>query len=152
MAPKKVAKKTSAQKVNIEKVVFAGILTMVAVVLLGWLTSGWLFSWIYDLAPNELWLRGESDTNAFLFWMYLGGLALMVLFALIYAVLYKAIPGKGLTKGLWFGFFIWLVATLPEAFFYVIAVKVSTAYVIYAICLGLVENLLRGLIVAWIYK
>jgi len=41
--------------------------------------------------------------------MIMVGIVFGVVFGVIYAVLYSSIPGKGISKGLCFGFFLWII-------------------------------------------
>jgi hypothetical protein len=85
-------------------------------------------------------------------WINLVGLFVAIVFALVYARLYKGIPGEGIKKGLMYGFIVWLVGALswvlPLPFFMTIA----TGVVIYWIAIDLVRYLLLGAVVAVIYK
>ncbi len=69
----------------------------------------------------------------------------------VYAILYDGIPGRGVWKGVWFGFLVWLAALLPVAFTLAVIVNVSAALVMVAIFEPLAEYLIYGAIVAAIY-
>lgn len=136
---------------NIKRALIAGIAVWIVSFVFGWLTCGWLFNWVYELPPN-IWKGPEAMAGLNMVWMNLVGLFVAIVFALVYALLYKGIPGEGIRKGLMYGFIVWLVGALsgilPLPFFMTIA----TGVVIYWIAIDLVRYLLLGVVVAVIYK
>ena len=73
----------------------------------------------------------------------LSGLILSIILVLVYAVLYKGIPGQGIKKGLWFGLLVWAVCVLPTAI---------KGVLIYLALSELVKLLILGAVIAAIYK
>lgn len=133
------------------KVLLAGVVTGILGGIWGWVTCGWLFNRVYSLEPVNVWKAVETITPRFMISVNLMSIVFAILLAMVYALLYKGIPGKGIVKGLWFGLFVWLAGTLPGNFtlgmFSVIARKV----IIYWIIGGLVVNLWQGALIAAIY-
>lgn len=86
--------------------------------------------------------------------VFMYGLSLIgyFFFALVFAVLYKGIPGKGVKKGLMYGLLLWLVtaflgmSTMP---FYM---NIAPVLVIYWIAQALIMDLVGGAILGAIYK
>ena len=74
-----------------------------------------------------------------------------IILALVYALLYRGIPGKSIVKGLVFGLFVWLVGTLPGMLATYTFMRVATTVVIYWTIQGLVVLLVEGAIIAAIY-
>ena len=86
-------------------------------------------------------------------WVYLvvGNTVLAVGVALVYAVLYHGIPGRGVWKGVWFGFLVWAAALLPVAFTLYAMVRVSKTIALLAAVEPLTEYVIYGAILAMIY-
>lgn len=83
---------------------------------------------------------------------YIGTVLLNFLFVLVYAVLYKGIPGKNkLVKGIVFGLCVWAVGILPGMFATYIFMTVAPTVILYWLITGLVQEPLKGLITAAIY-
>ena len=80
-----------------------------------------------------------------------GNTLLAVVVALVYAVLFEGIPGRGVRKGLAFGLVVWLVGVLPATFTMYILVNISGWAVLYFTLQGLAEYLAYGAIIAAIY-
>jgi hypothetical protein len=83
--------------------------------------------------------------------LVVGNTVLAVAVAFVYAILYDGIPGRGVRKGLWFGFLVWLAALLPVAFTLAVIVNVSATVVALATFEPLTEYLIYGAMMAAIY-
>jgi len=134
---------------NTKKAVIAGVLAAVVSFIFSWLTCGWLFNWVYALPPIEVWKPITSTNMAF---SALTTLFFGIVLALVYALLYKGLPIKGLKKGLLYGFIVWLVGTLPGMASTYSFTVIAPGVVIYWTLIGLVHYLLLGLVIAAIYK
>ena len=129
------------------RILVAVIVVTVFGVALGALSCGWLFKWVYEIEPTNVWKSMEPPGVGFL----VGGLVLNLLFVLVYVMLNKGIPGSSRTaRGLLFGLCAWAVGTLPGMLATYAFMTVASTVVIYWIVFGLVQNLLKGLIVALI--
>ena len=69
----------------------------------------------------------------------------------VYALIYKALPAKGVSKGIIYGFLIWLGSVFAFLHVYLI-VNLSAAIVIYLIAASLVIYLLMGAVTGAFYK
>jgi hypothetical protein len=117
--------------------------------VVGGLTCGWLFKWVYDLEPTNVWKAMEGAPGVT---FYIGALVLNILFVLVYALLAKGIPGKNkLLKGLLYGLCVWVVGVLPGMFATYMFMTVATTVVIYLTISALVFTPLKGLITVAIY-
>lgn len=134
---------------NLKNVIVAGVAAEVVKFVFVMLTCGWLFMWVYSLAPTNVWKPWAMEG---LILMAAGGLVLNILLAYVYALFYKGIPGKGLMKGIWYGFGVWLVGTLPGMFAIYTLMTVANVVVIYWTVQWLVGNMLLGAVIAAIYK
>ena len=135
---------------NTKRILLATFVIWVVSAVFGFLTCGWLFNWVYTLPPN-IWKTPEvMATN--LIWMNLLGILTAVIFVTLFAFLYKGIPGKGVKKGITYGFIVWLVGGLSGMITMPFYMTIATTVVIYWIINALVISLINGAIVGVIYK
>lgn len=131
------------------KIVLAGIVVGILKGAWGWLTCGWLFSWVYKLEPVSVWKLPEE--------MQLGMMNLVtiiaaMLFAFVYGVVNKGLPGKSLAvKGLMLGLLIWLASTLPGIFSMKLYMVVAPTVIYYWIIMDFIVSLWAGALTAVIY-
>ena len=80
---------------NIKRIILAGVLVWSVSTVIRWLTCGWLFSWVYQIPPVEIWKTPEMIMA---FGNTVGSLAVgllaAVIFALVFGLLYRGIPKK----------------------------------------------------------
>ena len=133
---------------NYWRIFIAGTAVTIFSAVVGWLTCGWLFRWVYEIKPTDIWRAMDTIPVAY----YQGTLALNIVLAFVYALLVKGIPGKNkLTKGLVFGLCVWAVGTLPTMLATYMFMTVGLTVVIYWTITGLIFTPLMGLIIAVIY-
>ena len=134
---------------KIGKILIAAFAVSLISAVLGGVTCGWLFSWVYKLEPVNVWKPMDGPPG--LSFMIVGFLLNIILVA-VYVLLRKGIPGKNkLTKGIVFGLCVWAVGMLPGMFSTYSFMTVATGAVIYWTILGLVEMPIKGLVIAAIY-
>jgi len=116
------------------------------------LTCGGFFNWVY-LLPPVIWLSAEEimSSNNMLASNLVGFLK-SLLFVLVYVWIYKGLPGKGVTKGLNYGFIVWLVGVFSVVISMPFYMTINVTVVVYWILQALVVNVVNGAIVALIYK
>lgn len=134
---------------KIGRICVAGVAAFLFSSITGFLTCGWLFNRVYQIEPTNVWRSMQSieDLPLLLF----GSLILGLLFALVYDLLGKGVPGKSRTvKGLVFGLCVWAVGILPGMFSTFVFMNVATTVVVYWTLLGLIQTPLQGIIVALI--
>lgn len=134
---------------KIGKIFIAAVVLSVFGAVFGAVTCGGIFSWVYKLEPTNVWkpMNGPPSLT-----FYIGSFLLNIVLAVVYALLRKGIPGKNKsTKGLIFGLCVWAIGMLPGMFSIYSFMTVATGVVIYWTILGLVEMLIKGLIIAAIY-
>jgi len=133
---------------NYWRIFIAGVVVTVFEAAVEMITYGWLFKWVYEIEPTNIWRVMDAPPVAY----YSGVMALNIVLALVYALLVKGIPGKNkLTKGLVFGLCVWAVGTLPAMLATYMFMTVGATVVIYWTITGLVFTPLMGLIIAAIY-
>ena len=135
---------------NTKKIILSSVVIWIVSVVFGFLTCGWLFNWVYQLPPN-IWKTPEVMTVN-LIWMNLIGLLTAIIFASVFALLYKGIPGQGIKKGINYGFIIWLVSALSGMITMPFYMTIATTVVVYWIILALALNIINGAIIGAIYK
>ncbi|MDD5432827.1 MAG: hypothetical protein PHO70_07610 [Candidatus Omnitrophica bacterium] len=134
---------------KIGKVVLAGVAVTVFNAILGMVTCGGIFSWVYKLEPTNVWKPMEGAPGAK---YMIGSLVLSILLAVVYALIQKGLPGKNkLVKGAVFGLCVWAVGMLPGMFATYTFMTVATTVTIYWTILGLIKSPLEGMIIAAIY-
>jgi len=138
---------------NAKRVVIAGVVIWIVSSIFFFLTCGWLFSWVYKLPPN-IWrdFTAIPATALNLIGPHAIGLIRALLFVLVFAILYKGIPGKGVFKGMIYGVLVWLVGALTGMASMPFYMTISTTVVIYWIIQQLVLGVINGAIVGVIYK
>ena len=133
---------------KILRIVIAGVVVTVLKSVIGGLTCGWLFKWVYKVEPIAIWRQMDAPPMGYL----IATLALNILMVLVYALLAKGIPGKNkLVKGLVFGLCVWAVGILPGMLSTYMFMTVAATVVIYWTISGLVVTPLMGMIIAAIY-
>jgi hypothetical protein len=71
-----------------------------------------LVHWLKEVTAPELWVE---ETALFLPTMIVFGFAVCFLWAFDYALLYKGIPGTGVSKGVVYGILVlWMLGILPN--------------------------------------
>ncbi len=135
---------------NMKKVLGAGVAATIFSIVFGAVTCGGVFSWVYKLEPTNVW-KPMSETGPGIEYM-LGMLVLTIVWAYIYALIKKSIPGKNkFVKGLFFGLGVWVVGMMPGMLATYTFMTVAPMVIVYWLIVSLVQYPLQGLIVAAIY-
>lgn len=137
---------------NIKRIAIASVVIWIIGSVLGMLTCGWLFNWVYSIPPIIWKTPVELMTLGNMIGSYLLGLLISVIFVVVFAVLYRGIPGRGVKKGLMYGLLVWLVGAVSGLITTPFYMTIATTVIIYWIIQALVLNLINGAIVAAIYK
>ncbi len=133
---------------KIVKILIAGIAVTVFNAAFGWATCGWLFNWVYEIEPTNVWKLKSMESVPFVEFN-VGVLVLSIILAIVYVLFRKGIPGQNsVVKGLVFGLCVWAVGMLPGMFMTHTFMTVAQTVVIYWTISGLVNSLLSGLIIA----
>ena len=132
------------------RMLIAGVVVTIFNAIVGMLTCGGIFNWVYKLEPTNVWKpMGSSGPGA---GFMIGSLLLSIVLSLVYALIHKGIPGKNkLVKGIVFGLCVWSVGMLPGMFATYAFMTVATTVVVYWTVLGLIQAPLEGMIIAAIY-
>lgn len=131
------------------RILIASVAVTIFGAVVGGLTCGWLFNWVYKIEPTNVWKPMDGPPGVV---FLVGSLVLSLILVLVYAMLNKGIPGSNrLLKGLIFGLCVWAVGVLPGMFATFTFMTVATTVVIYWTTWSLVVIPLKGLIIAAIY-
>lgn len=140
--------------INFKKVLLAGI----AINFVSFLVGGGsylLFKGVFDLEPTSVWKWTPAmGLNIPVSWwvLLLMNIILAIVFAWVFAVLYKGIPGKGIRKGLIFGILAWLIGVVPPMTTLYLMTRIATGALLYFTFQGLFEWLVYGLVISLIYR
>jgi len=132
------------------KIVLAGVAVMVFNIIVGMVTCGGIFSWVYKLEPTNVWKpMGNNGPGAV---YMIAGLLLSIVLSFVYALINKGIPGANkYVKGIVFGLCIFAAGMLPGMVDTYTFMTVATTTVIYWMVLGLIKAPIIGMIIAAIY-
>jgi hypothetical protein len=138
-----------AERMKIGKILIAGVAVTVFSAIVGMVTCGGVFNWVYKLEPTNVWKAMEGPPGLMFF---IGSFILNIILVFVYALIHKGVPGKNkLIKGLVFGLCVWAVGILPGMFATYSFMTVATTVVIYWTIIGLIQMPLEGIIIAAIY-
>ena len=128
--------------------IIAGVVFGIINQLFGGLFYGLLFNkWV--MMSASLWRPMESPLMQ---WgMLLVNVLSGLLIALVFAVIYRGIPGTGLKKGIVYGFLLWLITRLAGELFMYVLMPYSFMLVVAGWLQGICGMLLGGALIAIIY-
>ncbi|MFH1653085.1 MAG: hypothetical protein ABIE74_03420 [Pseudomonadota bacterium] len=130
---------------NFKRILIATVVVTIVNALFGWLTCGWLFNWVYQLEPVNVWIAEAEMTPTFMLWANLGSLVIAFLFVLIFARLQDCLPGKcRCCRGISYGVIVWLLGVLPGMFSIYMFMNINKTVPIYLALSGLVRMLILG--------
>ena len=136
---------------NAKKILLSGIIVWIISTAFGWLTCGWLFNWVYQIPPTNIWVTPEKMMDNLL-WINLIGFVTAIIFIGVYAYFYKSLPGEGVSKGMRYGFIVWLVGALSVTAIMPFYATIATTVIVYWIINALVIKLINGAVVGAVYK
>ena len=133
------------------RIILATVILTILHFLYAWLTCGWLFSELYQLAPTYVWVPESLMQGTFFLWVSLGNLVLIFFFVLILAKILCCLPGDcPWGRGAVFGVFVWLLGVLPGMFSMHMFMTVNKLVLIYWIVSGLVWLVFSGAVAGWL--
>lgn len=143
------------RNLDIKKIILAGM----AIDFISFIVGGgsyFLFSWVFNLEPNAIWkwtpAQGFNMPTEWWIVLFLLNIILAVIFAFIYALIEKGLPGKGIQKGLGFGIIVWIVGPIPALVTMYLMVNIANGALIYFSLQSLLEWLIYGAVISIIYK
>lgn len=140
------------QSMKIAKIILAALVIWIVQMVTVMLTCGWLFKWVYEIPPI-IWKDPVAMTSGLnMLGSNLVAIFGSIIFVLVYSLFYKGIPGKGVKKGVTYGFAVWLIGPLIGSIAMPFYMTISTAVIIYWVMQMFVLFLIKGAIVGAIYK
>ena len=133
------------------RLVLAALAVTVFTIAFNMLTCGWLFRWVYELPPTEIWRDVRTMPAGFWGLVDIGTLLVSIIYVIIYARIGCCIGTTAVRRGLSFGFCLWMVSLLPGMFFTYAFMEIAAGAVTYFLLRGIVEFLIAGLLIAWLY-
>lgn len=143
---------------NIKKIIIAGLaIDVISFLIFPLFFSNSLFGWVFQLEPTNIWkwtpqIPLASMPVSYLLFFILANTILAIFIAFLYAVLYKAIPGTGIKKGIIFGLLMSPMSVLIPMFSIWAMFKVPDITVLLFTIEQIVEILVYGAVIALIYK
>lgn len=135
-------------KHNQGRIFQAGILVGIILLVLN-SVEGWLSGGLYATSDPTLW---QKMTGNWWLHMLFFNLVVGLILALVYSVIYRGIPDKGIGKGLQFGFWIWLVGTVPGLLLTMLTLTVPTELIVVWLISGLINLLIAGMVLGALVK
>lgn len=138
---------------NIKKGVVAGFLGGIAMVIADVVVYGATQGYLLPLyqASVAVW-KPMEPLSAWLAWYLSLLVAEGILFGLVYSVLYNGIPGTNINKGINYGMILWLVGIVPGMAVTYLMMTVPTPIVASWLFGGLLDVLVMGAVLAYVYE
>ncbi len=135
-------------KKNQGKIFQMGILLGVILFVLGSI-EGWLSGGLYLASDPGLWKEMTGN-----WWLssLIADLVIGLIFTLVYGIFYSSIPDKGVGKGIQYGFWIWLVGTVPGLIMTFLTMAVPGELVVTWLITGLLNFLVMGILLGLMYQ
>ncbi len=135
-------------KNNQGKIFQIGILIGIVLFVLGSI-EGWLSGSLYSASDPALW---KQMTGNWWVYMLIYNLIVGLIFTLVYGIFYTSIPDEKAAKGLQFGFWVWLIGTVPGLLITWLTMAVPGELIVLWLVTGLLNYLVAGLLIGSMYK
>ncbi len=129
-------------KNNQGKIFQIGILVGVVLFILQ-AFEGWLSGGLYASSDPSLW---KVMTGNWWLTSLIADLVIGLVLTLVYTIFYKSVPDKGVGKGIQYGFWIWLVGSVPGLIMTFVTMAVPEELVVLWLVTGLINYLVIGII------
>lgn len=135
---------------KIKELLLATLAVAAVNIIIGMLTCGSTFSWVYKLEPTNVWKSMDAFSLPL---MVITTVFVDLIFVYVYSILKDGIPTtNNLAKGFIYGVCVWGVGIVPGMVSTQLYMTVATTVVIYWTIWGLIVNPIKGMIAAAIYK
>lgn len=141
-------------RINYSRVILAGIALNFVSFLIGG-GSYLLFGNVFKLEPTSVWKWTPAmGLDIPVSWpaLLLMNITLAVVFAWVFALLYRGVPGTGIRKGIIFGLLAWLIGVIPPMTTLYLMTRIAPGALLYFTIQGLFEWLVYGLVMSVIYR
>lgn len=134
---------------DIRKLFLAAFLVTLFNILVGMLTCGSTFSWVYQIPPTEVWKDMNNGIPAY---YYITLFIENIIFVVVYAYINKSLAfDKKFVKGAIYGLIVFGVGLLPGMLSTYTFMNVATEVVIYWLIWSLVVIPIKGALAAIVY-
>lgn len=140
------------RKMDWKRVLLAGIGgTIVNIVYSMLVCTQFIIPWLKEVTPPELWIE---ETALYLPIMMVFGFAVCFLWAFGYALLYKGLPGTGISKGVVYGILVlWVLGVLPNMAALYLHTTISAEIIwVFITANSLLRGIVLGVTYGFIYK
>ena len=143
---------------NVKRIIIAGLaVNVISFTIFPLFFSTPLFGWVFQLEPTNIWkwtpqISLTSMPASWLIFLFSVNTVLAMFIAFLYAVLFKAIPGTGVKKGLLFGLLMYPMSVLIPMFSWYVMMNVAGQAVLCFTLEQLIEILVYGAVISIIYK
>ena len=133
---------------KLSKLLIATLAVFVFSFVIGMVTCGGVFNWVYQIEPTVVWKKEMSFPL-----LIIGEIFVSLLFVLVYAFINKGIEQENkFKKGLLYGFILYAISSIPGIIATYTFMNVSSIVILYWTIWGLIVYPLKGLIIAAIYE
>ena len=130
-----------------KKVLISGIVAGFVLLMISFLIES-IFAVNYSAIP-QIW---KPMTENWIYQLLILEIIKGIIYAAVFGVIYKVLPGKGWKKGLNYGFILWLVATIPGMGIIYISMAIPNNIIALWIIEGLVGLLAAGSLISILYN
>lgn len=117
--------------------------------------SYFLFGKVFQLEPTNIWkwTPAQGFNMSVQWWviLFLLNIVLAIIFAFVFALIEKGLPGKGIQKGLGFGIIVWIVGPIPALVTMYLMMNIATGALAYFTLQSLFEWLVYGTVISLIH-
>lgn len=135
-------------KNNQAKIFQMGIILGVVLFVLGAI-EGWLSGGLYSASDPALW---ADMTGNWWFTALISDIIIGLVLGLVYTLFYNSIPDQGIGKGIQYGFWVWLVGTVPGLIMTFLTLAVPAELIVTWFITGLLNYIVVGLILGVMYQ
>ncbi|MFC1559892.1 hypothetical protein ACFLZ2_02080 [Candidatus Margulisiibacteriota bacterium] len=137
---------------NYKKLLFAGAAIWLFNLVYSVITDQLLFHWVYEIQPKIWKDPAVLSSPRTIIGTIIFSLFISVVFAAIYVLISDGIPGKGLSKGAFYGLIIWILGPLAGHVMLAFTSIIPQAVLGHWIVSNLISTVLSGVIVSAVYK
>jgi hypothetical protein len=143
-----------AKKIDSVKLILAALGIMVTGFIIHSIGSFLTYGYYADVNYIRVWSKLMMPTmgpppKEFYYYSLFFGFITAFIYAYVYSVLEKALPGRVMfEKGLWYGWFLFLVNTIPATLSLYLLINLPTALIFEWAIEGLLLSLISGIIIA----
>jgi len=136
-----------------KKGVIAGFSAGIAMVLTGIVVWGTTQNYLMPLyiASSSLW-KPMEPLEIWLAQVWVLTIFEGMLYGVVYSILYSAIPGKNINRGLIYAVILWLVGTVPGMAITYLSMTVPSEIIASWLFGGLINLLVMGAVLAFVYE